>query len=404
MQEYDLVIVGAGLVGKCLISALHNQGFSIAVIEKQFSPAFSNTVERPITLSYASIEILRNLGLWQTLAPDARPIKEVQVSELHRFASLHFKADELGVSALGAVIPHSKLQLQLHEFLSQAQNLTLIQSEEILQINALDTKTIVEIKVNGQVKKIATQLLIGCDGASSTVRDRLQIPVEKIEGDKVALTATLNLQTPYPPIAMERFGRKEVLAILPLFQEKQCGLVWSLPKEKSSQIQAWPAQQWIESIQTFFRGRLPKIQSIIFHAEIPLRKIIPQTPFVPGALLLGDAAHTLFPLGAQGFNLAIRDVAACAEILVNAKRKHEPLGSRTTLQEYTDWRLQDQKRILQFTNTLDQGFSLSFPFSGMLRGLGLLFTELCPSVKKQLAQTAMGLTGKLPKLARGLPL
>ena len=232
----------------------------------------------------------------------------------------------------------------------------------------------------------------------------LNIATKKKMQDKVATVATLMLKTNYPAIALERFSKDGVLAVLPLFKKNQCGLVWTIPNKKAEEIKDWSEQQYIDFISKCFVGRLPAIDSIKIGATFALQTITAKQQFVPGVLLLGNAAHTLYPLAAQGFNLGLRDVAALAEVLVEAKHEMKSLGTDAVLNKYVQWRKCDQDRISRLTLSIAKSFEIKLPFARHVRGLGLLMTDIISPLKNRVATLTLGLAGKLPKLVRGLPL
>ena len=121
-------------------------------------------------------------------------------------------------------------------------------------------------------------------------------------------------------------------------------------------------------------------------------------------MLIGNAAHALHPIGGQGFNLGLRDIATLAQLLADTRRAGSDLGNSTLLDQYTRWRATDQQRVVRFTDTLVRVFESPSPALAAIRPLGFLAATLCPPLKHSIAKSAMGLSGRLPRLARGLPL
>jgi len=405
-NDFDIIIVGAGLVGSSLALALQNQNFKIAIIEKHLPEVktMPNLNFRPISLAYSSVEILKTLKVWDHLASLAAPIREVNISQQGVLGGLHFVAEELGVAALGQVVPFPDLHLTLYQMIAQQQNLEIIPINQINTVIPLDSAVALTVDTAKGSRSLRTTLLVAADGAHSTVRDLLNIPTTEKISEEVSLTATLTLDKPYQFVAFERFSKEGTLAILPLKQENQCGLVWTMSAEKSAEIKNWNDTQFIEFITTIFKGRIGHIRSIKKGALFPLETIIAQQQFKANVILLGNAAHTIYPFAAQGFNLGLRDAAALAEILVDAQQKSLPLGSNRVLQNYVEWRQEDQDRIRRLTGGIARLTEMNFPFARRIRGLGLLMTDFAVPLKKRIAKWTMGLAGKLPKLARGLPL
>lgn len=405
IPNYDIIIVGGGLIGTSLAVSLQGSGFKIALLEKNIPTAKTEpTAFRPISLAYGTVEILRAIKLWPMLSETATPIQQVQVSEQGVLGGVHFSAQEQGVDALGQVVPFSALHLSLYECAAGQADVDVIPVRDIQSIEATPEKVSVQLDTVKGPQKLTAALLVGCDGTHSRVRDLLKIATARTSQNKLALSAKMTLADEYSNKALERFSRDGVLAILPLAQKKQCGLVWTLSQAKNAEIADWSEQDFIRFINQHFRGRLPQVIGFHQGANFPLQTIIAEQQIQPGVVLLGNSAHTLYPLAAQGFNLGLRDAAALAEVLVTAKQQAQPLGSIKVLQDYVDWRQQDQARIARITGGIAESFSLRLPFLKGIRGFGMMLTDVVVPAKKRLARVTMGVAGKLPKLMRGLPL
>ncbi len=407
-RHYDLIIVGAGLVGTSLAVALQNQGFSIALLETHL-PDFTATHNhdgRPLSLSYGSQRILQTMGLWEKLATKAVPILAVHVSEQKRFGSVCFRAAEEQVPALGFVAPMEQLQQILYQQASHQPEVHFLAIEKVINIQSLiekDGKQITVETFEGE-KTLSTDLLIGADGANSTTRQLLNIDVKIEDIQEMAITVTLHFSLPHQNRAFERFTTQGILAVLPLINPHQGQLVWTLDTDTANQVTLWSDTQLTAFLQASFGERLGNIQILTRGKSYPLQLIIAQEQIRPGVVLLGNAAHTLYPLAAQGFNLALRDVAMLSEILVEARKNKNWLGSPRILESYYQKRQKDQNWMYCFNKGMSQLFDLQIPGLGNLRSLGLLSTDLFPPLKRRLAKRLMGLTGYLPRLARGVTL
>ncbi len=400
-SSFDIVIVGAGLVGCSLALALQKQGLRIAVLEKNLPDFSSNhSVFRPISLAYSSVRILQTLGLWSSLAESAAPIKKVQVSEKGAFGSLCFNAKDYQLSALGQVVSFEVLHRQLYQAISQ-QDGVLIQP--IHSLESINNETIT-VNTSQGLQSFHAELIVGADGSQSTVRRLLKMPSDQKDRQEVALIAKLSLAVAHQSVARERFSDAGILAVLPLLADNECGFVWTLPADQAEQVKQWDDQQLRAVISQKIGQRLPTIESLERGAMWPLKTVMVKQPISGKTILLGNAAHTIYPLAAQGFNLGLRDVAALAEVLVNALKAGKSLGDSEVLQGYYDWRVNDQKKITRLTASIAGAASLKLPLASGVRGFGLLMTDLLPPIKKRIARLTLGLSGNLPKLARGLSL
>ncbi|MBT8506534.1 2-octaprenyl-6-methoxyphenyl hydroxylase [Coxiella-like endosymbiont of Rhipicephalus sanguineus] len=355
---------------------------------------------RPITLSYASYQILQTLGVWEDLAAESCPISTVQVSDQGALGTLRFRSSELRVPALGYVVPFYKLQHVLYQRAASQKNVEIIPITKILAIHCGGVASVNCLAVEGE-KDLQTNLLVAADGTQSTARRLLNIPTEEKNENEVALIASMELAKPHNQTAYERFTPQGTLAILPLFNQSQCCLVWSLSKQLAEKVSEWSDEEFQSKVQKIFKNRLGEIKSLKRGKQFPLQLLIAKEQIRPGFVLLGNAAHTLYPIAAQGFNLGLRDVAALSELVVSAYQKHKLLGEINLLQEYIKWRKEDQDRIIGLTRNISQWFGLQLPLVNRVRGLGLLATELLPPIKNQLAKRLLGLAGRLPKLVRG---
>lgn len=401
-NKLDLIIIGAGLIGTSLAVSMQNHGLKIKILEHNL-PNINLPLQkdmRPITLSYASYQILRTLGVWESLAPEACPIFTVHVSDQGAFGTLCFRSSELGIPALGYVVPFYKLQKTLYQKAVSQNNVEIIPITKILAIHCNDDMSSVNYMTVEGEKDIQASLLVAADGTRSTARKLLNIPIEEKNKNEVALVASMELTKPHNQAAYERFTPQGTLAILPLFEQNQCRLVWSLSKQLADKVSQYSDEKFQDKVQKIFKNRLGKIKFLKRSKQFPLQLLVAKEQIRPGFVLLGNAAHTLYPIAAQGFNLGLRDVAALSELMVSTYQQHDPLMEIGILQEYIKWRKEDQDRIIWVTQNISQWFGLRLPLVNRVRGLGLLITELLPPIKNQLAKRLLGLSGRLPKSIR----
>ena len=402
-NKSDLVIIGAGLLGTSLAVSMQNHGLRIKILEHHLPNVTFPLKEkdiRPIALSYASYQILRTLGVWEDLASESCPISTVQVSDQGALGTVRFRASELQVSALGYVVPFYKLQYALYQRAASQKNVEIIPITNVLAIRCGNVVSVNYLTMEGE-KNLQTSLLVAADGTESTARRLLNIPIKEKNENGVALIASMDLVKPHHQTAYVRFTPQGTLSVLPLFNQNQCRLVWSLPRKLADKVGQWTDEEFQCIVQEIFRNRLGEIKSLKRDSQFPLQLLISKEQIRPGFVLLGNAAHTLYPIAAQGFNLGLRDVAALNELVVSAYQRHNALGEMNLLQEYVKWRKKDQKQMIRLTRNISQWICLPLPLANRVRGLGLLAIELLPPIKNQLAKRFLGLTGRLSKLVRG---
>lgn len=406
-NDYDIIIIGGGLVGTSLVCALQHQGLRIAVLEKHvpnLTISSAKTDGRPISLAHSSQLILNTLGIWSQLQELATPIKMVHISSQHHFGITRIKAEDHQLPALGYVLPFSALRQTLYQCAKALPSVDIICSAELIAININQQSVKVTFAKAGQEQHITASLLIAADGTHSQCRQILNIPTKTRDEGAMALTAAIELQHAHEYIAYQRITQHGTLALLPMWNRKQYRLVWSANKMQKVKQATWSNQQLCNFVSKVFADRVGPLHAITCNGRFPLVSKIAEQQIQPSVVILGNAAHTIYPLAAQGFNLGLRDAATLADVLVAAKEQGKPLNDWQQLQDYQQWRAADQKKTIGLTQTLSVLFDLQLPLFKQTRAIGLLALDLLPGLKSRLSQQAMGCSGKLSRLARGIPL
>ncbi|MCX7121431.1 MAG: FAD-dependent monooxygenase [Gammaproteobacteria bacterium] len=388
--ENKIVIAGAGLIGTSLALSLKNSAVSIQILENHLPEIItqSNQDARPISLSYGSVCTLMKIGVWDELEKFACPILSVHVSEKGKFGFTQFSAAEQKVPALGYVVPFSRLQSALYHQAAIQENMTLTSIQSIEKIESDSNGAFIHIHSATGKSVIHADLFIAADGTHSTCRDLLSIAhTEKDSGD-VAKIYQLQLSENHNNIAYERFTKLGVLAVLPLFENTKAQLVWTATPVISKKIINWTDDTILEFLQNTFEGRL-EITSVKKSAQFPLKTILAEKQIAESAVLLGNAAHTIYPVAAQGFNLGLHDVSTLVDILNDALKSKKKINDLNVLKKYEAEVKKHQDAILCITNKLIPLFDL--PLIGYFRGLGLLSMDLINPLKNRLAKRTMGL-------------
>lgn len=406
---YDVLIVGGGLVGASLACALQHTAWRIAVIEK--SPWFSQHQslpshfdERVLALSYTSQQILKAIGVWEQLAAQTTPIEQIHVSEQGQFGFTHLDCQQLGVPALGYVVSARTLGQVLQQSLSSSK-VTIFAPATWQSLQCDDDSVTIQIfnngdGQNGDGQTLQTRLLVAADGDNSPIRSQLGIFVKQQDYGQTAIIANLTFENPNKNMAYERFTASGPLAILPL-HENDANLVWTVASASTEKLLNLSDTQFLHSIQQEFGWRLGRILKVGKRYAYPLRLLKVSQLTRSRIVLIGNAAHTLHPVGGQGFNLGLRDVSTLASAI---NQSEYDVGSETVLEQYVAWQQPDQKSVISVTDTLVRIFSNKiFPLV-VARNLGLLLVETMPSLKKYLMRQMAGFNGYPSKLVRGLPL
>ena len=408
--DYDLIIVGGGMVGASLACALGNHPIKVAMVE-----AYSQKMDTPpsyddraIALSYGTSQIFRTLGIWEQLISKVTPIKHIHVSDRGHMGVTRIDHKEENVDALGYVITARDLGQVLYKTLSQYNNLEILKPAQLTDLSFADAHADASITFNqdspnAETKVVSTKLLVAADGGNSSVRQLLNINAHQFNYNQTAITANISTSHSHNNIAYERFTSQGPLALLPM-QDQRCSLVWTRQSDNVEPIIALSDEEFLQQLHAEFGNRLGQFTQVGKRSTYPLKLVKVTTQVQKRVALIGNAAHTLHPIAGQGFNLGMRDVATLAQIIVEEHKAERDIGLLGVLQPYQQWRQQDHQRIIGFTDNLVKIFSNRFAPLALARNLGLVATDVFPPLKHLLAEHTMGMAGKLPKLARGLPL
>ena len=265
----------------------------------------------------------------------------------------------------------------------------------------------IAITIDGKKQTLSGKLLVAADGNKSQVLQLLNIGSSRKDYAQSALITNITPGKKHNNVAYERFTETGPLAFLPMTQNR-CSVVWTVSPEQADYLYALDESDFTAQLQQRFGFRLGQIKKVGKRQIYPLF-LQSATQMVQGRVaVIGNAAHSVHPVAGQGFNLALRDVALLAELIVDHQRAADDIGSPATLQQYESLREDDIKRVYGFTDVLVRTFSNAIPPLAHARSLSLLLVDVLPDLKHQLAVQSMGLNagrhGGLTRLNRGLPL
>jgi len=393
------------MVGASIACALGNQPLKLAMIEAHHfaldtPPSYD---DRAIALSYGTSQIFRALGIWQHLQTKVTPIKHIHVSDRGQWGFTRIDHAQENVDALGYVITARELGQMLYSQLPNYPNIDIISPAQLVDIQQTDEVAQLTVQQQNTSLPLSSKLIIAADGGQSSVRTLLNIDAKQHDYQQTAITANITTELAHHNVAYERFTPQGPIAILPV-SEHHCSLVWTHHTDKVQPILQMSDEQFLQQLQQEFGNRLGRFTHVGKRSSYPLQLIKARSQVQKRIALIGNAAHTIHPIAGQGFNLGMRDVAALAQTIVDEHRAQRDIGLLGCLQTYEQWRQQDQQRIIGFTDKLVKIFSSRFAPLVIARNVGLITTDVVAPVKHFLAQQTMGLAGKLPRLARGLPL
>jgi len=394
--DYDVAIIGGGLVGASLAAALAPTNLHVAIIESRAfpkTPAADDYDERSIALSYQSKKILQGLGIWKAIEPQATPIKTVHVSEKGRFGATRLSASEVGVESLGYVAMYRDLMHASAEAMQQQSNLSQYIPAKLIGIEPIENAVSLIIDADGSTETITTKLLIGADGGQSSSRKMLQISERSVDYQQQAIVANLTVTGGKGTEAYERFTADGPMALLPLGVDKgdRFALVWTGTVERSAERMALDDEAFLEMIQNQVGHRVGELQKVGKREVFPLHQLVADRLTARRAVLVGNAAHLLHPVAGQGLNLALRDVAVLSDLI----SKSDDPGVQSLLDQYTALRQRDIKLTATTTYSLIQIFAYPSPLISHLRGASLALLDKISPLKNHLARHGMGLRRSL---------
>jgi len=409
-NDYDIVIIGGGLVGASLACALAEQPLRIAVIEavpfnSDSQPSYN---DRTVALGYGSRKIFEGIGVWSEVeALGATAIETIHVSDKGHVGKTRLDCASEGLDALGYVVETRLLGKALGERLSQLANVEVICPAKLVSTQTDADSATLEIDCEGVMQTLKTRLIIGADGVQSSVREQFGIKTFDVNYGQTAIITNVSVERSHENVAFERFTTTGPLAVLPMADvddEHRCSIVWTVKDTDREAFMALGDTAFLQQLQSRFGHQLGEFTHVGKRVAFPLALRQAREHVRERLALIGNAAHTVHPIAGQGFNLGLRDVAALAQVVVDAQQAGDDIGSLAVLKSYARWRRRDHMRVIGFTDSMVRIFSNRFTPLALARNIGLVATDLFPPLKKLITRQAMGLSGKLPKLARGLRL
>ena len=409
--DYDIVIAGGGMIGTCLALALAPLRLHVAVVEPVVADASSQPSfdDRSTALSRSTQRMFEAMQLWPQIKEAATAIRHIHVSDKGRFGFSHIDASEQQVEALGYVVINRTLGQVLHAATGKESSIDWLAPARITSVRPAAGSRIVTIESAEGSRQLSCRLLVAADGAKSSVRDMLGISASQRAYDQLAVVGNLQPEKEIDGVAYERFTSSGPLALLPI-RDNRAAFVWTLQTDAAEAAIQLSDADFTERLQSEFGQRLGRFTKIGKRAAYPLVLSRANGLTADRAVLVGNAAHGLHPVAAQGYNLGMRDVAALCDCLYDAQQASEgdnhyfDPGSAVMLETYAEWRRADQQKLLTFTDGLVRLFGDTRAPVKALRNAGMLAFDLLPGVRRAFARHTMGLAGRLPRLSRGVPL
>ncbi|MCX7115116.1 MAG: FAD-dependent monooxygenase [Gammaproteobacteria bacterium] len=389
----DILIVGAGLSGSILYLALQQTGYRVVLCDggdfaNKTTPSFD---ARSIALNAASVQILKAVGLWDALSSHATAVQNIQISSQGQFGAARFNAQD-EETPLGYVV-------EMHRFYQILQ--PKLQTKDVLWRTKLihyESET-GQVTLQNQHKQWTLQpkLIVAADGTHSCLRSFVSLPTQTRPQTHYAVLANLSLRRPHMGRAFERFTPQGPLALLPI-EDSRMALVWCLPAQDAIALQQLPEKQFMHTFYQVFGGRLGRFKQLGARVCVPLAETIMPIQHQWPLVFIGNAAQTLHPLGAQGFNLGLRDIAHLVQCVGQAGLQSQMLAQYHLLRET------DRKKVISAIQGVLSVFKHQALPIRLLRSLALSVFEQTHWGESTMVRHASGLGGLAPDLACGFPL
>lgn len=396
MRECDIAIVGGGLVGASLALALAPR-WRVLVLEGRSPLIAPGPIpagpwdERCLALNDGSRRIYQQLGLWPELHAHAVAILSTQISERGRFGVARFSAREAGLEALGWNTPVHMIGALLWQQLA-ARNVETLAPARLRDLNADDTATILDVALDDDGQEIdihlKARLVVAADGAESTVREKFGVGVRVRDYHQHAIVSAVRIGRPHRGVAYERFTSDGPFAILPKANDA-CSMIHTVPSRQLETLMTLDDAAYLALAQDIFGGRLGSFLALGRRLPHPLKRVVSRAETAPRAVFIGNAAQSLHPVAAQGFNLGLRDAAMLAAKLETV----EDPGCVEALAAFSSARADDRAAANALTDLLVRSFSNRVPGLAQLRHWGLLGTQLTPGLHRHMLQQHLGHRG-----------
>lgn len=392
-----ILIVGGGLVGASLAIALDTAGIPAVLVEAAAprvddQPSYD---ERNLALARATVNGLKAIGVWEFAEARATPIVHIHTSRAGDFGSVRMDAADEGVDALGWTLPARELGAALLRRLDRCRLLTRLAPARVERIEPVENGwRVVMTTPEGSVER-TTPLLVGADGTTSGIRTQLGIGTLDHDYKQALFVSTMTPERDPRGRAYERFTNEGPVAVLPL-ADRRIGMVLTVDADRADEVAAMDDAAFVAFAQERFGWRLGRLSRPGKRSPYPIRRVAAEALVGTRAVLVGNAAQTVHPIGAQGFNLGLRDALTLAELVTDAS----DVGAASLLGEYASRRKADREGTMAMSHGLVCLACLDQPLLGPVRSLAMLALDRIPPLRHAMSRRGMGFRAHAPFAVR----
>ncbi|KIC49934.1 FAD-dependent monooxygenase [Tateyamaria sp. ANG-S1] len=403
-KDSDILIVGGGLSGPILALALAQTGHSVTVIDALSEKVRKNAAfdGRSYAVALTSQRLLDGIGVWNDIADHSQPMLEIKVSDGRAGEGpspffMHFDHAEIEEGPMGYMVQDRHIRRALLDAMAATKGITHLAGETVTAQDITPGAVTITL---GTGKSLTGKLLIGADGRGSGTATRAGIKRTGWGYGQTALVCAIAHEKPHNGIAHQFFMPPGPLAILPL-PGNVSSIVWSETDENAQRFNALPDEDYLTMLRPRFGDFLGDISLAGKRFTYPLSLSLAQTIAADRLALIGDAAHGVHPIAGQGLNAGMRDIAALAEVITDATRRGEDIGSIAVLKRYEEWRRFDNTALAMATDGFNRLFSNDNSLIRGIRDIGMGVVNALPGLRRSFIREAAGLTGDLPRLMQG---
>ncbi|MBO1896184.1 FAD-dependent monooxygenase [Shewanella sp. BF02_Schw] len=398
-KTYDVAIVGGGMVGLATAIGLANADLNVVVIDAGTTQAVSGEPKlRVSAINKASQQLLENLGAWQYL-DDSRvsPYQKMSVWDKDGLGKIEFDAHSISEAYLGSIIENDAISYALAKRASEISNITYIENQRLERVAFGEREAWLTL-ANGD--NVSAAVVVAADGANSWVRQQCSIPLTFWDYGHHAIVATVRTELAHDATARQAFLPGGPLAMLPLYDDNLCSIVWSVSPDQAEQLLALDDIEFGKALTAALDGRLGMCQVISERQSFPIRMRYARHFARHRLVLAGDAAHTIHPLAGQGVNLGFLDAASIIETFTELHEQGKDLGEYSHLRALERWRKAEAMEMIATMEGFKRLFAGSNPLKKAMRDIGLTLVDNVAGLKTVFIKQAMGNKMTLPKLCR----
>ena len=390
-MDFEVVVIGAGVVGSSLALSLAKEGVDVCLIDKG-TPEIKEDISRGRTaaLNLASQNILEKLGVKRGIQNYLTPFKNIYVWDSEGTSSLEFSSDEIGQPKLGDVVTNNAILSSIFLLLPNHKNLRFLSGDRLKTLDLQEES--IKVRTEGG-ENISCKLVVGADGGLSSVRELSSINIRTWSYDQKALIANLKAEKSHSNTAYQVFTKNGPIALLPMQKddEESLSLVWSADIDYAERLLDLDIPSFLNELERKTESVLGKLSLDGEMSSYPLHQLHAKDYYAQRVVLIGDAAHSMHPLAGQGLNLGLGDVEELASRILRSRRHGEDVGNDKMLSDYSKARKSINLRMMGFMEVFKKGFGSTNPWVRLGRNMAFGATQKAPELRKRFIKEAAGI-------------